>query len=35
MIQEEGDKQEIERPRIEEQNKEDKIGNLQDPYNKL
>jgi len=35
IIQEEEDKQEIEGPRIEEWDKEDKMGNLQDPYNEL
>ena len=35
MIQEEEEKQERERPRVEEWNKEDEIDNLQDPYNEL
>jgi len=34
-IIQEKDEQEIERPRIEEWNEEDKINNLQDPYNEL
>ena len=35
MIQEEEEKQEMEKPRVEEQDKEDEMGNLQDPYNEL
>ena len=35
MIQEEEEKQEMEKPRVEEQDKEDEMGNLQDLYNEL
>ena len=35
MIQEEEEKQEIEGLRVEEQDKEDEMGNLQDPYKEL
>jgi len=35
MIQEEKEEQERERPRVEEWDKEDEMGNLQDPYNEL
>ena len=35
MIQEEEEKQEMEKLRVEEQDKEDEMGNLQDLYNEL
>ena len=35
MIQKEEEEQEIEGPRVEEWDKEDEMGNLQDPYNEL
>ena len=35
MIQKEEEKQEIKRPRVEKQDKEDEMDNLQDLYNEL
>ena len=35
MIQEKEEKQEMEKPRVEEQDKENEMGNLQDLYNEL